>query len=61
MTSIPAEDHPTLEPEFPRGPGAQLRRAREALNWGVADVASKLRLDAKLISALEGDDFAKLP
>lgn len=43
------------------GPGAVLRGAREAQGREVRDVARALRLDPAVITALEADDFAKLP
>lgn len=42
-------------------PGRRLRAAREAGHISVAEVASHLRLDPQLISALEEDNFEKLP
>jgi len=42
-------------------PGRRLRAAREAGHISVAEVASHLRLDPQLISALEDDKYEKLP
>lgn len=41
--------------------GGALRLAREAQGLSIQDVASKLRLSAKQIEAIEADQFAKLP
>lgn len=43
------------------GPGSRLRTAREARNMAVSDVATQLRLDSNVITAIENDDFAALP
>lgn len=45
----------------PGGPGARLRTAREARNLSIAEVSSRLRLDAATLSALENNDFQGLP
>ncbi len=42
-------------------PGRRMRAAREAGHISVAEVASHLRLDPQLISALEEDNYEKLP
>ena len=44
-----------------RSPGALLRAAREAAGMSREDLAARTRLEPKLIVALEGDDFARLP
>lgn len=41
--------------------GAQLRQAREAMGLQVAQVATRLNIAGRYISALESDDFAALP
>lgn len=46
---------------FHPGFGERLRRGREALGWGVADVAAKLKLSERQIEAIEAEDFAQLP
>lgn len=43
------------------GPGRLLREAREALNLSQDEIARRLHLDLKMIKALEGDDYKKLP
>lgn len=43
------------------GPGMLLRQAREAAGLEREDVATRTRLDAKLIAALESEDYARLP
>ena len=49
-----------LIPEVP-GPGEQLRTAREAAGMSVHEIATHLRLDSRVILALEADDYEKLP
>ena len=41
--------------------GIQLREARKVAGYGVADVASKLRINTAYISAIENGDVATLP
>ncbi|MBR0559578.1 helix-turn-helix domain-containing protein [Neokomagataea anthophila] len=41
--------------------GAVLRHRREELEWQIEDVAQWLRIRARLLVALEADDFASLP
>jgi cytoskeleton protein RodZ len=41
--------------------GAQLRVAREAVGLSVEDVASKLKLSARQIAAIEAEDWSALP
>ena len=48
-------------PDASAGPGARLRVAREARAMSVSEVAKQLHLDAKLIQALEEEDFAQIP
>ena len=43
------------------GPGEQLRTAREAAGLSVHEISAHLRLDSRVIQALEADDYAKLP
>jgi cytoskeleton protein RodZ len=43
------------------GPGRHLREARESRNLTVAQVAAQLRLQPRIIEALEGDDYSTLP
>ena len=54
------------EPEFggaleDSGPGAHLRRAREAANMNADKVAAALLLHPKTIEAIEADSFDRLP
>src|SRR3954454_5191327 len=42
-------------------PGAELKRAREAVNLTVQDIAARLNLDAKTILAVEEDRYDRLP
>ncbi|HEX4857500.1 MAG TPA: RodZ domain-containing protein [Usitatibacteraceae bacterium] len=42
-------------------PGVLLRQAREAAGLSVADIASRLRMGARQVSALEAADYAALP
>ncbi len=44
-----------------RGPGAQLREAREARRLELAEVAAALHIESRLLQALERDDFSRLP
>ncbi len=43
------------------GPGRRLREAREALGLSQADVCGQLHLESKIVTALEADDYKKLP
>ncbi|MCK8515551.1 DUF4115 domain-containing protein [Methylonatrum kenyense] len=45
----------------PNPPGRQLRKAREAMGMGVADVAATLRLSVATIDNLEQDRYDRLP
>ncbi len=42
------------------GPGSRLREAREAVGLTAHDIAARLRLDPKVIRALENEEFEKL-
>ena len=42
-------------------PGERLRKARQAMGLGQDDIASELRLDLKVIQALENGDLENLP
>lgn len=62
-SAVGNEQHPdeqNAQPETP-APGTQLRLAREALGLAREDVASELRLDLRVIKALEEDDLDHLP
>ena len=49
-------------PELPlSGPGATLRRAREALRLDLAHVAADTRIPLRHLEAIEADDFESLP
>ena len=50
-----------VEPSGDVSPGARLRQAREAANLRVGDIATALRLEPKMIAALESDSFDRLP
>ncbi|MEQ6342786.1 MAG: DUF4115 domain-containing protein [Gammaproteobacteria bacterium] len=43
------------------GPGRRLREARDALGMSQADVCRQLHLEPKIVTALEADDYKKLP
>lgn len=43
------------------GVGEQLRAAREARSWSVEEVASRLKIPARYVAALESGDDASLP
>lgn len=58
-TNSPASSSTTSKSHT--GPGSRLRTAREARNMAVTEVATQLRLDSNVISAIENDDFAALP
>ena len=53
---IEAHTHPTDE-----SPGRMIATAREAASISPADLALRLRLDTRVIKALERDDFENLP
>ena len=43
------------------GPGEQLRAAREAAGMSVHEISTHMRLDSRIILALESDDYEQLP
>jgi cytoskeleton protein RodZ len=45
----------------PATAGAKLRAAREAAGWSIDDVAAQLKLAPRQVTALEEDDWARLP
>lgn len=55
------EDVEGIEGTGPHGPGYRLREARDRRGLSVGDVARSLKLDQKVIAALEADDYAALP
>lgn len=63
MTKIPDSEAETGADVTiaPGGPGPRLRASREARNLSIAEVSSRLRLDAPTLSALENNDFQGLP
>jgi cytoskeleton protein RodZ len=44
-----------------QGPGSLLKQARERQEFGLAEVAGQLNLQAVIIEALEADDYEQLP
>jgi len=42
-------------------PGRLIAKAREAMSIGAVDLATRLRLDTRIVQALERDDFENLP
>lgn len=50
----------TLEPATPQGPGAVLRREREARGYTIDSVAEALKLAPRQVEAIEVDDFEAL-
>lgn len=42
-------------------PGERLRKAREAKGLSVEDVVAQIRLERKLLEAIESDDYTRLP
>ncbi|HET8701993.1 MAG TPA: RodZ domain-containing protein [Nitrococcus sp.] len=48
-------------PQERRGPGLNLRQARERCRLTVASVADTLHLEQRVIEALEADDYRQLP
>ncbi|WP_101927684.1 MULTISPECIES: helix-turn-helix domain-containing protein [Luteimonas] len=44
----------------PSGVGEQLRHARERADWSVAEVASRLRMQIRVVEALERENWARL-
>lgn len=61
MTPIPRESTEDLVQNTQPGPGHRLREARLEKRLSVEEVASRLRLDPRLIQALEQDDYGSLP
>jgi len=53
--------HDNASPDTTPGPGSLLKNARESAGMDRRAVAAKLRLDLKVIVALEEDDFTALP
>lgn len=55
------EQNPVEEPTRMAGPGARLREARESRKLTVEQAATQLRMQARIIEALESDDYSGLP
>ncbi len=55
------EQLPSEEQTLPERPGRRLREAREAKNLSRENVATELRLQVRLVTALEEDDDSDLP
>ncbi|MEM8769784.1 MAG: helix-turn-helix domain-containing protein, partial [Pseudomonadota bacterium] len=47
--------------DLPTGPGSELRETREGMEVSVREVADALNLPARVIEALESDDYEGLP
>jgi cytoskeleton protein RodZ len=56
-----SKDEIEIAPEVVIGPGVQLRKARERQGLDRLKLAAQLHLSQAMISALESDDFDKLP
>lgn len=54
---IPTDDNKQVE----AGPGQRLKAARESRQMTIEQVASQLRMHARIIVALENDDYSELP
>jgi cytoskeleton protein RodZ len=52
---------PELGLEPPTGPGRRLQAAREQAGLSVNDIAGRLRLDLRTVTALEADRYEQLP
>lgn len=55
------EQNPVEGSQALSGPGRRLREARESRNLTVQQVASQLRMQVRIIDALENDDYSTLP
>lgn len=55
------DEEPAQEELNIHGPGDKLRMAREALNLGIDDIATRTRVPVRLLAALEKGDYATLP
>lgn len=56
-----SKDSETHAPPADESPGRMIARAREAASISPADLALRLRLDTRVVKALERDDFENLP
>ncbi|MEW8014568.1 MAG: RodZ domain-containing protein [Candidatus Sedimenticola endophacoides] len=59
MNAVPPDEE--LSQGAPQGPGAELRRQREARELDVAQAAAMLHLSQGMLVALEADDYEQLP
>lgn len=55
------QENPAEQATSVSGPGRRLREAREARKLSVGQVATQLRIQARIIEALESDDYSSLP
>jgi cytoskeleton protein RodZ len=60
MTAEDSTTRVVTTPEADLGPGERLREAREAAQLSVGEVASRLRLEPRVIERLESDDYDRL-
>lgn len=60
MEDTPNQNH-TEAPDHHEPIGERLSRQRNSLGLSLEDVAKELRLDKKIVQALEADDFKHLP
>lgn len=60
MTTDEATTRVVTTSEADLGPGQRLREAREAAHMSVGEVASRLRLESRVIERLERDDYERL-
>lgn len=56
-----SEQNQTTESSVVSGPGSRLREARELQKLTPEQVASQLRMQTRIIEALENDDYSSLP
>ena len=54
-------DPPSTQDPSGESPGRLIAAGREAKSMGPADLAARLRLDTKVVKALERDDYENLP
>ncbi len=57
MTQNAASEHEVAQADGSQGPGHRLRKARESRGMEAAAVAQDLRVDVKVIQAIDRDDF----
>lgn len=61
MEEMNEEQNPAEEQTVVAGPGARLREARESRKLTIGQAAAQLRMQARIIEALENDDYSGLP